>query len=52
MIVVTHEMAFARDVLTKVVFLHEGQIAESGSPKQMFKNPETAVFRKFISDIR
>jgi len=52
MIVVTHEMAFARDVSTEVVFLHEGQVAESGPPKEMFNNPKTDVFRKFISNIR
>jgi ABC-type histidine transport system ATPase subunit len=49
MIVVTHEMAFARDVSTQVVFLHQGRIAESGSPQQMFENPQTEVFSKFIA---
>jgi len=49
MIVVTHEMAFARDVSTQVVFLHQGLVAESGSPQQMFENPQTEVFSKFIA---
>ncbi len=52
MIVVTHEMAFAREVSTNVVFLHQGKIAESGAPSEMFGNPQTGEFRKFISDVR
>lgn len=52
MIVVTHEMAFARDVSTKVVFLHEGKVAESGPPDEMFNHPKTDEFRQFISNIR
>lgn len=51
MIVVTHEMAFARDVSSKVVFLHAGKIAEQGTPDEMFKNPKTEVFQKFIAKI-
>ena len=49
MIVVTHEMSFARDVSTEVVFLHEGVIAEQGSPQKMFTQPETDVFKRFIA---
>jgi polar amino acid transport system ATP-binding protein len=52
MIVVTHEMGFARDVSTEVVFMHQGKIAEQGPPKQMFGAPTTEVFQKFIADIR
>lgn len=52
MIVVTHEMAFARDVSTKVVFLHEGRIAEQGTPSEMFGNPKTEAFQRFISKIK
>uniref|UniRef100_A0A2A4YTN8 Histidine/lysine/arginine/ornithine ABC transporter ATP-binding protein n=1 Tax=OCS116 cluster bacterium TaxID=2030921 RepID=A0A2A4YTN8_9PROT len=51
MIVVTHEMAFARDVSSKVVFFHAGKIAEQGTPDEMFNNPKTEVFQKFISKI-
>ena len=36
MIIVTHEMGFARDVSNKAVFLHQGKIEESGSPQQVF----------------
>jgi ABC-type histidine transport system ATPase subunit len=52
MIVVTHEMGFARDVSTEVVFMHKGKIAEMGPPKEMFGAPKTEVFQKFISDVR
>ncbi|RNF34171.1 ABC transporter ATP-binding protein [Paracoccus methylarcula] len=52
MIVVTHEMNFARDVSSEVVFLHEGRIAEQGPPDQMFGNPQTDVFKRFIAKVR
>ena len=49
MLVVTHEMGFARDVSSEVVFLHEGQIEEQGDPKQIFTNPNSDRFRQFLS---
>lgn len=49
MLVVTHEMAFARDVSTDTVFLHEGEICEQGPPSKLFSNPETDQFRSFLS---
>ena len=49
MLVVTHEMGFARDVSSEVVFLHEGRVEEQGEPQQMFKNPNSDRFRKFLS---
>ena len=52
MIVVTHEMAFAREVSTEVVFLHQGRIAEQGPPEKLFSNPESEVFARFISNTR
>jgi ABC-type histidine transport system ATPase subunit len=51
MIVVTHEMAFARDVSTHVVFMHEGRILEEGTPQQLFSNPQTEPFQRFIADV-
>ena len=51
MIVVTHEMGFARDVSSEVVFLHEGRIAEQGPPDQMFADPRTEEFRRFIAKV-
>ncbi|MCK0149683.1 ATP-binding cassette domain-containing protein [Marivita sp. S6314] len=52
MIVVTHEMGFAREVSSEVVFLHEGRIAEQGPPDQMFNSPQTDVFKKFIATVK
>lgn len=52
MIVVTHEMAFAREVSSEVVFLHEGRIAEQGAPDEMFTHPKTDVFERFIAKVR
>ncbi len=49
MIVVTHEMGFARDVSDRVLFLHNGLIEEEGSPEQMFGAPKSERFRQFIS---
>lgn len=51
MIVVTHEMGFARDVSSEVVFLHEGRIVEQGPPGEMFANPRTEEFRRFIAKV-
>ncbi|MFD2740666.1 ABC transporter ATP-binding protein [Sulfitobacter aestuarii] len=52
MIVVTHEMGFAREVSSEVVFLHKGRIAEQGPPEQMFTNPRTEVFERFIAKVK
>lgn len=49
MLVVTHEMGFARDVSNRVIFLHQGAIEEQGSPEDMFTNAQSERFRKFIS---
>ena len=49
MLVVTHEMAFARDVSNKVVFLHQGAIEEQGSPHEMFTRCKSERFRQFLS---
>ena len=49
MLVVTHEMSFARDVSSSVIFLHDGQIEEQGEPGQMFKDPNSDRFRQFLS---
>ncbi|MEE4166035.1 MAG: ATP-binding cassette domain-containing protein [Desulfocapsaceae bacterium] len=48
MIVVTHEMGFAREVSSRVVFLDQGQIMEDGPPARVFDAPETARFQSFI----
>ena len=49
MIVVTHEMAFARDVSTNVVFMSGGVICEEGKPRDMFENPQNDKTKEFLS---
>ena len=49
MLLVTHEMSFARQVSSKVVFLHQGQVEEKGTPEQVFDNPQSERCRKFMS---
>jgi ABC-type histidine transport system ATPase subunit len=49
MIVVTHEMAFAREVSTRVMFLHEGRIEEDGPPDRVFTDPRSERCRQFLS---
>ena len=49
MIVVTHEMGFAREVSDRVMFLHNGLIEEEGPPEHMFGTPKSERFRQFIA---
>lgn len=49
MIIVTHEMAFARDVSSHVVFMADGVIEEEGSPEEIFGNPKKAKTQEFLS---
>ena len=48
MIVVTHEMGFAREVSSRVIFLDQGQILEDGTPAKVFESPESGRFKNFI----
>lgn len=48
MVVVTHEMAFAKDVSDRVVFMENGVIVEEGKPEQLFVNPQTDSLRRFL----
>ena len=48
MIVVTHEMQFARDMADRVLFFDDGQVAESGPPEQIFSDPQLARTREFL----
>jgi ABC-type histidine transport system ATPase subunit len=50
MIVVTHEMAFARDVSTHTIFLHQGLIQEQGRPEQLFGSPSSERLKQFLSN--
>ena len=49
MLVVTHEMGFAREVSSRVIFLHQGLVEEDGAPEQVFDNPASERFREFLS---
>lgn len=49
MIIVTHEMAFARDVSNRVVYMADGVIEESGDPAQIFTNPQNQKTKEFLS---
>jgi arginine/ornithine transport system ATP-binding protein len=51
MLVVTHEMAFARDVSSHVMFLHQGLVEEQGAPAKLFNSPESERLQQFISSI-
>ena len=52
MIIVTHEMAFARDVSKHVIFMANGVIVEEGEPKSLFGNPKDELTREFLSRFR
>ncbi|MGZ9005986.1 MAG: ATP-binding cassette domain-containing protein, partial [Burkholderiales bacterium] len=52
MLVVTHEMGFARDVSNRVVFLHKGVVEEEGAPADVFGAPKSERFKQFISSHR
>jgi len=49
MVIVTHEMNFARDVANHVLFLNEGQVLEEGEPKELFAAPKSERLRQFLS---
>ena len=51
MAVVTHEMGFAKEVGTRVMFIDEGQIKEENSPKEFFENPKNPRLREFLSKV-
>ena len=52
MMVVTHEMAFARDVSSRVVYMKDGIIWEEGDPEQLFSDPQKPETREFLSRFR
>jgi ABC-type polar amino acid transport system ATPase subunit len=51
MMVVTHEMGFAREVASNVIFMDQGRIIETGTPEGFFRNPENERTRQFLSKI-
>ena len=52
MIVVTHEIGFARDVSSDVIFLHQGRIEEEGPPGEVFTSPKSERFKQFLAKTR
>ena len=52
MIIVTHEMSFARDVADQVIFMDDGVIVEQGDPKKVFSNPEKERTRRFLDSYK
>ncbi len=51
MVVVTHEMGFAKEVATRVIFMDEGKIKEQGNPEEFFGNPKDERLKEFLSKI-
>jgi putative lysine transport system ATP-binding protein len=52
MIVVTHEMAFAKDVSTRVIYMDKGHVVETGSPQQIFENPKEERTKEFLKRVK
>lgn len=52
MIVVTHELDFAKDIATKVLFMDKGVILEEGTPDEIFNHPKTERLKEFLSKIK
>ena len=51
MVIVTHEMAFARDVADHVIFMDGGVIAEENTPEEFFANPKSPRLKEFLSKV-
>jgi histidine transport system ATP-binding protein len=49
MVVVTHEMSFARNVSNHVIFLHQGRIEEEGPPAEVFERPKSERLKQFLA---
>jgi polar amino acid transport system ATP-binding protein len=51
LLMVTHEMGFARKVSNRVIFMHQGKVHESGTPAALFGQPQTPELRQFLSSL-
>lgn len=51
MVIVTHEMGFAKEVADRVVYMHEGRIVEEGTPSKLFDSPQEERTKVFLSSI-
>ena len=52
MIIVTHEMSFAKNISDRVIFMDGGVIAEEGKPEELFSNPKTERLKEFLANVR
>jgi polar amino acid transport system ATP-binding protein len=52
MLLVTHEMGFARQAADRIVFMHEGKLCEQGTPAELLDHPQTAPLQQFVQSIR
>ena len=52
LLMVTHEMSFARKVSNRVIFMHQGRVHEMGPPKELFGNPQTPELQQFLSSLQ
>jgi ABC-type polar amino acid transport system ATPase subunit len=50
-VIVTHEMGFAKEISDRVLFIDDGVIAESGTPKELFENPQNPRTKEFLSQV-
>ncbi len=51
LLMVTHEMIFARKVSNRVIFMHQGRVHEMGPPQELFGNPQTPELKQFLSSL-
>jgi polar amino acid transport system ATP-binding protein len=51
LLMVTHEMSFARKVSDRVIFMHQGRVHEMGTPQNLFGNPQTPELQQFLSSL-
>lgn len=51
MVIVTHEMGFAKEISDRVIFLNEGSVAEENTPKELFENPQNKRLQEFLSKV-
>ena len=51
MVIVAHEMGFAKEVATRVMFVDEGKIKEQNTPKEFFENPQHPRLKEFLSKV-
>ena len=51
MVIVTHEMGFAREAADRILFIDEGQIKEQGTPAEVFDNPQNPRLKEFLSKV-